>query len=184
MKYVNFLRWAVIVFLILSFPCESKSQNRWMPYVNAGYVTNLKRGSDCKKADIGGSIRIGVLNKGLLRNGRFGFYAGYLWFNEFHQDYIEYDDKGSVLLAGFDFLLLRKGNLQWYIKLGIANEKYISTYPNTTETETTIKPDFGFMFHIRELNTYVGWQPSDPDHINIGIGLTLFGSSKFSGSNY
>ena len=182
MKRLNSLIIIIVIFHL--YPFESNSQNRWMPYINAGYVTNLKQCSDCKKADIGGSVRIGILNTGLFGNGRFGFYTAYLWFNEYHQDYIGYDDKGSALSAGIDFLLLRKRNLRWYVKLGIANEKYVSTYlNNATETERSVIPDFGLMVHIKEFNTYVGWQPSSPAHISIGIGLTIFGSSKFSDIN-
>lgn len=39
----------------------------------------------CTQADRGGSIRLGYLTE-----ERYGFYAGYLWFKEFHADYIEY----------------------------------------------------------------------------------------------
>lgn len=168
MKYINILCWVGIVPLILLLPYESKAQERLRPYLNAGYVTNFKPCADCKKADTGGSIRIGILTR-----GRFGFYTGYLWFNEYHKDYLEYDNKGSVLLAGIDFRLLGKEGLQWYVKMGIGNEKFTSIYPNRNESENTFKPDFGLLLNIKHFNTYVGWQPSTAAHINIGVGFTL-----------
>ena len=157
----------LMVSFLLFLPCEGEAQDRVRPYLNVGFVTNLEKCPECEKADTGGSIRVGVFTQ-----GRFGFYAGYLWFNEHHPDYIDYDDKGSALLAGIDFRLLRKGGLEWYAKMGIARENFTSTYPNRTETETNFIPDFGLLLNINHFNTYVGWQPSDPHHINIGVGVT------------
>jgi hypothetical protein len=158
----------LVALLFLFLPNEGNAQERLRPYLNVGYVTNLQKCDECKQADTGGSIRVGILNKKKL-----GFYAGYTWFKEYHEDYIEYDDKGSLISAGIDLLLLRREGFEWYIKLGLGSEKFVSTYPGRTETETSIKPDFGLLFNFNFINTYVGWQPSDPPHINLGIGVTL-----------
>ena len=157
----------LLIPLLLCLPCESEAQEGWRPYLNVGYVTNLQKCDECEKADNGGSVRLGFFT-----TGRFGFYAGYLWFKEHHPDYIEYDDKGSVIMAGTDIRFLRTGGLEWYAKLGIGRESYTSTYPGRKETETSFKPDFGLLLNIHHFNTYLGWQPSDPHHINIGIGVT------------
>ena len=157
----------MIVPALLFVPQGSEAQSRVRPYLNAGYITNLQRCSECEKADTGGSIRVG-----LLTEGRFGFYAGYLWFTEYHKPSIEYDDEGSGVLAGVDVRILRKGSLQGYAKLGILMEKFTSIYPGRTESETSPKPDLGFLLHIGHVNTYLGWQPSDPPHVNLGVGLT------------
>jgi hypothetical protein len=163
-RYVSFL----IVPILLSLPCASEAQDRARLYVNAGYVTNLQKCSECEKADTGGSIRVGVFTK-----GRLGLYAGYVWFQEYHPAYIGYDDEGTLLMAGVDIRLVKKGSVEWYAKVGLGREEFTSTYPNRTETETSMKPDLGLLLNIRHFNTYVGWQPSDPPHINIGVGLTL-----------
>ena len=122
---------------------------------------------ECEKADGGGSVRVGLFTK-----GRFGFYVGFLWFKEYHPDFIEYDDEGSGVLAGVDWRFLTTGDVEWYGKLGLFREKYTSTYPSRTEEETSIKPDFGLMLNIEHFNADLGWQPSDPHHLNIGIGIT------------
>ena len=57
--------------------------------------------------------------------------------------------------------------------MGLGYEKYLSVYSTRTETETSFKPDLGILFNINKFNIYTGWQPSDPSHINIGIGITL-----------
>lgn len=138
------------------------------PFLNLAYVTNLQQCSECIKADQGFSVRIGLLTK-----GRFGFYAGYLWFKEYHTQEVGYDDKGAGLLAGLDFMILERGDFRWYINLGIFNEKFTSTWPGGSDTETAIKPDFGTLFNIDHLNIFLGWQPSDPHHINLGLGFTF-----------
>jgi hypothetical protein len=157
----------LIVPALLLAPRPSEAQTRVRPYLNAGYITNLQRCSECEKADTGGSIRAGLLTR-----GRFGFYAGYLWFTEHHAPTIEYDDEGSGVLAGLDVRFLERGSLQAYAKLGLLIEKFTSTYPGRTESETSPKPDLGVMLHVGHFNTYLGWQPSDPPHINLGVGVT------------
>lgn len=161
----------IVLFFLISLVCNA--QNKWRPYLNGGYVTSFEKGTDNQRADAGGSVRIGVLHKGMFGKGRMGFYAGYLWFNVYYEDYIDYDDKGSALIAGVDFLFLDQENLQWYIKLGIAREKLISTYSYRTETEFSIKPDLGLLINYKHFNTYLGWMPSEPGHINLGIGFTF-----------
>jgi len=147
---------------------QEETQGRVRPYLNLGYITNLQKCSECTKRDQGFSVRIGLLTR-----GRFGFYAGYLWFKEFHTDNIGYDDKGAGLMAGLDFMLLKRGDFRWYVNLGIFNEKFTSTYPGGSETETSIKPDFGVLFNINHFNASLGWQPSEPHHINLGVGVTF-----------
>ena len=142
--------------------------HRVRPYLNVGYVSNLQKCSECIHADRGFSVRIG-----LLTHGRFGFYAGYLWFKEYHTEQVGYDDRGAGLLAGLDFMLLKKGDFRWYINLGIFNEKFTSTFPGGSDTETSVKPDFGVLFNFSHINLSLGWQPSEPHHINLGIGLTF-----------
>ena len=164
-------RQIIVQFLILlSIILTDKgiAQDRIRPYLNAGYITSLTKCDDCIQADRGGSIRFGILTK-----KRLGFYAGYLWFKVFHANYIPYDDKGSMLIAGIDFLLVKKGIFKGYLKLGLGNEKFISVYPNRTETESSIKPDFGLLFNFNRVNAYIGWQPSEPAHFNLGIGFTF-----------
>jgi len=163
----------VLVFMFLLIHSECYSQDKRGPYINVGYITNLKKCEACTQADRGGSIRLGYLTE-----GRLGFYAGYLWFKEFHADYIEYDDKGWGVIVGLDFRILRKEDFDWYIKGGVMSEKFISTYDNRTESETSIKPDLGFLFNYRFINLYLGWQPSEPAHYNVGIGFTLFQPSR------
>ncbi len=102
------------ILLILLLPYEGNAQDRIRFCLNGGYVTNFKKCPECTKADTGDSTRAGVLTR-----GRFGFYAGCLWFNEHHPDYIEYEDKGSFIMAGTDFRILRKGDFEWYVKAGI-----------------------------------------------------------------
>lgn len=153
--------------VLFSLPRVAEAQNGPRPYVNAGYVTSLEQCDECEKKDAGGSIRVG-----LLTEGRFGFYAGYLWFTEYHVPQVGYDDKGSGVVAGIDVRVLSKGIVQGYAKVGIFVEKFTSDYPGRTESETSPKPDLGFLLHIGHFNTFVGWQPSDPPHFNVGIGLT------------
>lgn len=166
MKQLRFILGVLIITYFLPF--NSAGQDSLKFYVNVGYITNFKKCEDCTKADAGGSVRIGILTK-----GRLGYYAGYLWFKEFHKDFIEYDDKGHAFLGGIDFRILRKNNFRWYIQAGLEVEKFISTYPSRTETETSLKPDFGCLFNFNHLNAFIGWQPSEPAHINFGIGFTL-----------
>jgi hypothetical protein len=185
MKNLNFLRSILVILILLSLPLQARSQSKWRPYLNAGYITNFEKCSDCTTADTGGSIRIGMLNKGLSSKGRLGFYAGYTWFKEHHEDYVGYDDKGWLIMAGIDFRLLTTGNLDWYLKLGIGSEKFISTYPNSyTDSETNIKPDIGLLFNWKHFNLYAGWQPSEPAHINLGIGFTFYKASERPESSY
>jgi len=157
-----------IVFFVLPLCLKGEVQDTLRPYVNVGYITSIVQPEDCTRPDAGGSVRLGI-----LRQGRLGFYGGYAWFNEYHEDYIEYDDEGRLYIAGIDYRILESGKFQLYAKLGVALEKFISTYPSRTETETSIKPDFGFLFNINYFNAYLGWQPSAPSHFNVGIGLTL-----------
>ena len=148
---------------------QKQDQDTTRYYINIGYITNIKKCPECKKADQGASIRLGLLTK-----KRLGFYAGYVFFKEFHPDYAEYDDEGYGFIGGIDFLVLRKKNSKLYLKAGLFNEKFRSTYRNgRTETETSLKPDFGLLFIHKYFNAYLGWQPSDPSHINIGIGMTM-----------
>ncbi len=158
----------LVVPFLLALPSESEAQDRVRPYLNVGYVTNISKCDECDKADTGGSIRVG-----LFTQGRLGFYAGYLWFKEHHPDYIDYDDEGTLLIAGIDLRFLRTGGVDWYAKLGLTREKFTSTYPNRTESETSIKPDLGLLLNINHFNALFGWQPSEPHHFNIGIGITF-----------
>jgi hypothetical protein len=161
----------LIVSLVLSglgLFIEGKGQDTLRLYLNAGYVTSIIRPDDCTRPDAGFSARIGILT-----NKRIGFYAGYTGFQEYHNESIEYDDKGSLYIAGIDYRLLRRGEFRWYVKLGAAVEQFISTYPTRTETETSFKPDLGFLFNFKYFNLYAGWQPSAPSHFNIGLGFTL-----------
>ena len=185
MNNLKFLRWILVIVIFFSLPVQGISQSKWRPYINAGYVTNLEKCSDCTTADTGGSIRIGVFNKGLFSKGRLGFYVGYTWFKEHHEDYIGYDDRGWIIMAGIDFRVLTTSYLDWYLKFGLGSEKFISTYPNNyTDTETNLKPDIGLLLNRKHLNLYVGWQPSDPPHINIGIGFTIYKAPERAESPY
>ncbi|MCG6955229.1 MAG: porin family protein [Gemmatimonadetes bacterium] len=165
MKAPNVLLLSVATLLFL--PRAGGAQNGPRPYVNVGYIRSFQVCDECEKADAGGSIRVG-----LLTQGRFGFYAGYLWFTEYHVPQIGYDDKGSGVVAGLDIRILTNGSVQGYAKLGLFVERFTSNYPGRTETETSPKPDLGFLLHLGHVNTYLGWQPSDPSHFNVGIGLT------------
>lgn len=159
----------MLITACLLIPCESNAQDTLRVYLNAGYISSFIQPEDCTRPDAGGSIRIGILTKGII-----GFYTGYAWFKEYHEDFIEYDDKGSLLIAGIDLRLLRKKDFRLYCKLGIMNEKFISTYTNRTETESSIKPDIGLLFNYKHFNVYTGWQPSEPVHFNIGVGYTQY----------
>ncbi|MFC1528020.1 hypothetical protein ACFL5D_04700 [Candidatus Neomarinimicrobiota bacterium] len=154
--------------MFLLIPHELLAQDSSKVFLNVGLITNLEKCSECEKADTGGSIRQGILTK-----GKMGYYAGYVWFKEYHPEYIEYDDKGSILLAGIDYRIFRRDNLRCYINFGLGIEKFISTYPNRTETESSVKPDIGLLINYRFINTYIGWQPSVPHHYNIGAGFTF-----------
>lgn len=184
MKLKRFLIISLFVFLLL--PLSVYSQSRLKIYFNAGYITNLKKGDAVTQADRGGSFRVGILNKGLFGNGRFGFYGGYAWFNEFHDNSAEYDDKGKLILAGIDFLALKRPKSNWYIKLGIGREYYYSVYryEDRIEIEKGFAPDFGVLYNIKNFNAYLGWQPSDPHHINFGFGITFDSADYFKGSGY
>ncbi|MFC2126485.1 hypothetical protein ACFLU5_16975 [Bacteroidota bacterium] len=179
MKYFKFLCWVGIVILTLSLPYESKSQKLFnsdkygkthekiRPYLNAGYVTNLKRGcTECSK-DSGGAVKLGILTK-----GRFGFNAGYMWYNVEYNQPTDYDDSGSAMLLGLDFLLNNVLNFQWYLQAGIAFEKFESIYQNSNriDTERSVMPYFGFLFNIKKFNTYIGMKPP---HVNVGVGYTF-----------
>ena len=157
----------VIFFTSILFS-EIKAQDSLKYFLNVGYITNLKKCPECTRADAGGSVRIGILTK-----KRLGFYTGYLWFKEFHPDYIEYDDQGYGFVLGMEYLLLKRNNFQWYLNLGLFNEKYKSTYSSRTEIETSIIPDFGLLFQYNHFNIFLGSQPSDPNHINFGVGFTF-----------
>ncbi len=168
MNKTNLLCLVALVFLLL--PNQTNAQNKVRPYVNAGYATSLGKCEDCLKADAGGAVRIG-----LLTSGRMGYYAGYVWFKkDFDRTIVEYDDEGSGVVAGVDFLLNRKGEVQFYLKGGLFFENLKSTYENgRTENEFSPKPDFGLFVNYKFLNFLVAWQPSDPSLINLGAGLTL-----------
>lgn len=166
MKKLQLLLLSALFTLFCSFSILAQDSLR--VYINAGYVTNFQKCDECTKADIGGSIRIGILTKKWV-----GFYVGYLRFNEYHKDYIDYDDAGVLYIGGADLRFLKTGNVECYAKVGLAYEKFISTYSNRTETETSVKPDFGLLVNINKFNIHLGWQPSEPHHINAGLGLTF-----------
>jgi len=148
---------------------KEENQDSTRYYINIGYLTNIKKNSETLKADQGASIRIGLLTK-----KRLGFYIGYVFFKEYHPAYAEYDDEGYGFIGGIDFMVLRKKNTKLYLKTGLFNEKYKSTYKSgRTEIESSLKPDFGLLLNINHFNAYLGWQPSDPSHINIGLGITI-----------
>ncbi|PLX11099.1 MAG: hypothetical protein C0597_15625 [Marinilabiliales bacterium] len=156
------------ILFILLLAVECIAQEKPNVYFNVGYVTNFKKNPESEKVDQGGSVRLGFLGQ-----KRFGAYIGYLWFQEYNLDYVEYDDKGRVFIAGVAFCFLKRKNFKTFINMGLGYEKYLSVYSTRTETETSFKPDLGILFNINKFNIYTGWQPSDPSHINIGIGITL-----------
>lgn len=175
MRNSGFSLLVIIISIVLLAPHKAYSQQRNEPFINVGFVTNFEKAPDSPEADKGGSIRLGFFHKGLFGNGRIGFYAGYLWYNEFHPPTVEYEDSGKFLVAGIDYKIISLGNFKCYANLGLGNEWFISTYPyNEKEVETSIKPDFGVLLCYRGLNAYFGWQPSDPHHLNIGIGINIF----------
>lgn len=153
----------------LMLSTNATSQDSLKAYLNIGYITSIIVPEDCTQADVGGSIRIGVLNKKKL-----GFYVGYAWFQEYHEDFIEYDDKAKLYIAGIDYRLIKRGGFTGYLKLGLAVEDFISVYPKRTENEISLKPDFGAMIHVGHFNVYLGWQPSAPSHYNIGAGFSFY----------
>ena len=120
-----YIRVIVFFLMFLLIPHKLLAQDSSKVFLNVGLITNLEKCSECEKADTGGSIRLGILTK-----GKMGYYAGYVWFKEYHPEYIEYDDKGSILLAGIDYRIFRRDNLRCYINFGLGIEKFISTYPN------------------------------------------------------
>lgn len=160
----------LIIFILLIGPVILSAQNNISPYFNIGYVTNIEKCSECKSADTGASFRIG-----LLTEKRMGYYLGFVFFNEYHPDYADYDDKGRLFIGGIDFKFMEFKKSAWYIKAGIAYEAYISTYRNSnrTETEGSFKPDFGLFINLHKINLLLAWQPSDPHHYNFGIGYTF-----------
>ena len=164
----TYIRIIALVILFLFIPYGVNAQDSSDVFLNVGLITNLEKCSECEKSDTGGSFRIGVLTK-----GKMGYYVGYVWFKEYHPDYIEYDDKGSILLAGIDYRIFRSGDLRCYINFGLGIEKFISTYTDKSETESSVKPDIGLLINYKFINTYFGWQPSDPHHYNLGIGFTI-----------
>ncbi|GEM_PF-2838470 len=175
-----------ILIIILITPFSIYSQSGLKPYINGGYVTNIKKYEGSTKADQGGSIRIGILNKGLFGNGRFGFYGGYLWFKEFNLPSAEYDDRGTVIMAGTDFLIYKKGSSNFYLKLGLARERFITTLrtDGTVAIDHSFKPDIGIFYNINKFNAFIGSQPSQPGQINIGVGLTFDSSLSLKESGY
>jgi hypothetical protein len=185
MNRIRSLRLATALIIIIICLPNAMSQRRWEPYFNAGYITNFQKAPENPEADKGASIRIGILNKGLFGKGRLGFYGAYTWFNEYHPPVVEYDDSGKLLTAGINYRLLRVNDMRLYANLGIGNEWYYSTYPdNSREVDISIKPDFGILLCYKWLNLYTGWQPSDPSHLVIGIGLNLFSESEKSEDLY
>lgn len=147
---------------------QDKTQSKVRPYLNLGYITNLQQGEGTIKRDQGFSVRVGLLTR-----GRFGFYAGYIFFKEFHTEDVEYGDKGRGPVVGLDFMLVKRENFRWYVNLGLFNEKFISTYPGHTESETSLKPDFGVLFNFNHINASLGLQPSEPHHFGLGVGATF-----------
>jgi len=149
---------------------KEKDQDSTSFYINIGYITNIQKNSETVKADQGASLRLGILTK-----KRLGFYAGYIFFKEYHPTYAEYDDEGYGFVGGIDYMILKKNDLKLYLKAGLFLEKYKSTYRHSgkVEIETSPKPDFGILLNYKHFNAYLGWQPSDPPHINIGVGMTI-----------
>ena len=143
----------VLILVFLSISYKSNAQDTLGIFINAGYISSIITPDGCIKPDAGGSARIGILTKGKL-----GFYACYAWFNEYHEEYVEYDDKGSLFIAGIDYRLTKKGNFRGYINLGMGIERYVSTYRHSsmTDIETSVKPDIGlllnFFLFMRDLN--------------------------------
>ncbi|MEE4176346.1 MAG: outer membrane beta-barrel protein [Bacteroides sp.] len=160
-----------VIFLLIPLLCQSQEYSR--SYFNLGYITNFSKCEECEKVDTGGSIRLGYLSKKKL-----GFYLGYLWFKEYHKDFVEYDDEGKAFLAGLNLRLFKSEDFRLYAQIGIENEKFIATYPTRTESETNLKPDFGLLINYKFINSFLGWQPSEPPHINIGLGITILNKSS------
>jgi hypothetical protein len=168
MKKEIFYLPVLTLFLIL--PREILAQDTLKLYVNGGYLTSFIQPEGSTKPDDGGSIRIGILTQ-----KRMGYYIGYAWFKEYHNEFAEYDDEGKIFLAGVDFRLLGKKDIRCYLNAGLAFENFISTYRNTSvkDTEFSPKPDLGLLFNLKFVNLYFGWQPSDPAHYILGLGFTL-----------
>lgn len=162
----HFFTFTFLLFFSLSNSTISNAQDTLRPYFNVGFITSIIQPSGRTASDSGGSVRVGLFTK-----SRFGPYIGYAWFKEHESG--EYYDKGSLFIGGADYRILRNGNFEMYIKLGLIIEKYISVYSDYDDTETSLKPDFGVLFNINQFNFYTGWQPSDPSHFNFGIGYTF-----------
>lgn len=165
---MNRLIFASVLFFLILSSLNSKAQYSTRMFLNAAYVTNFAKCSDCVTADRGGAIRAGLLTK-----GRFGFYAGYLIFKENHSYFDGFDDKGSGILAGTDIMFLSKPRMQCYTSLGIFIKRYQSHLADPDEIETSVLPDFGILFNFNSINAFIGWQPSEPHHINLGVGFTF-----------
>jgi hypothetical protein len=71
--------FSMFIFLIA---IQGYSQKEIRRYINVGYVTNLKACEECVKADAGFSVRIGRISE-----KRLGYYAGFIYFKEFHPDW-------------------------------------------------------------------------------------------------
>jgi hypothetical protein len=168
MKGTNLFFLIALITLLLQ--TETNAQTKVSPHFNAGYITSIGECEDCTKVDEGGSVRIG-----LLTSGRLGYYAGYIWFKKhFDRTRVDYDDEGSGIVAGVDFLLNKEGEVKWYLKGGLFFENLKSTYDSgKTENQFSPKPDFGLFVHYKFFNVLLAWQPSDPSLINLGAGLTL-----------
>jgi hypothetical protein len=175
MKIIKLSLLLIGVALMVPFTAHAQEddigQKKSKKYINIGYVTNLQKCDECKRADTGGSIRIGV-----LREKRLGYYGGFIFFNEYHPDWEAYDDKGYLFIAGLDYRILKSNDFEWYAKAGLALEYFVSPYRNSTrvETERSFKPDFGFLFNFRHFNVVFAWQPSEPHHYNLGIGYSFY----------
>jgi hypothetical protein len=175
MKSLKF--FFAIIILSLIFPLSNYAQDdesvqkKSKKYVNIGYVTNLRKCGECKRADTGGSIRVGV-----LREKRLGYYGGFIFFNEYHPDFEAYDDAGYLAILGLDYRIYKNNDFEWYAKAGLALEFFMSYYRNSSrvEVERVFKPDFGFLFNYRHFNMVLAWQPSAPHHYNLGIGYTFY----------
>lgn len=168
MKGTILFCFITLIFFLL--PTDANAQNKVRPYFNAAYATSLGKCEDCLQTDAGGAVRVG-----LLTSGRMGYYAGYVWFKKyFDRSRVDYDDQGAGIVAGVDFLLNRKGDVQFYLKGGLFFENLKSTYDSgRTENQFSPKPDFGLFVNYRFFNVLLAWQPSDPSLVNLGAGLTL-----------
>lgn len=163
----KFIKLFLLVFTI-SLPINLNAQDSSNVFINAGIITNIQKCDQCKKSDTGGSIRLGILTERKL-----GYFVGYSWFKEYHEDWIDYDDEGNLIFGGIDYRIYKDNKFRVYINVGIGLEQFISTYPNRTEKESSIKPDLGLLFNLSRINLYMGWQPSEPSHYIFGLGVTI-----------